>query len=38
LNEPAVVTQQPGDRDGLAAVDVPFAATGQDAGAFICQF
>lgn len=27
---------QPGDRDGLATAGLPFAATGQDAGAFIC--
>ena len=30
--------QGPSDRDGLVAVDVPFAATGRDAGAFLCFF
>lgn len=30
--------QTPGDRNGIRTVDVPFAATGQDAGAFITQW
>src|ERR1041385_3588298 len=30
------LNQTPSDRQGLAAVDVPFEAVGQDAGAFMC--
>lgn len=30
--------QRPGARDGLAAVDVPFAGVGRDAGAFLCFY
>jgi len=30
--------QGPADRDGLVGVNVPFAATGKDSGAFLCFF
>lgn len=30
--------RNPGDRDGLSTEDVTFAATGQEAGAFLCFF
>lgn len=32
------LNQTPGDRDGVATVQVPFAASGQDAGAFFCFY
>ena len=30
--------QSPGDRSGLATVEVPFSAVGQDAGGFLCLY
>jgi hypothetical protein len=30
--------QTPGDRSGLATVEVPFSAVGRDAGAFLCFY
>ena len=30
--------QTPGDRSGLATIEVPFSAVGRDAGAFLCFY
>jgi hypothetical protein len=32
------INQNPGDRSGLATVQVPYEAVGQDAGAFLCVY
>jgi hypothetical protein len=38
LPQAQYLNETPGDRNGIAQVDVPFEAVGRDAGAFICLY